>query len=69
MSCLWCQDEELGTQTLQLVLKWQDLKDQGENFRRAIQDFYSCSDCINAYHAVKRQFITNRNELTVYNVY
>lgn len=67
MTCAWCEDEELAMKMLHILLKYKTLDRQ--TLKKAITDFYFCTDCINTYHRLKNKKITSINDLEVSSVY
>ena len=64
MACVWCEgDSELHEQ---LFNTFKDIENSSsDNLRRAIADFYHCSDCINTYHRIKSRYVKNQQESLV----
>lgn len=61
MACVWCEgDPELHEQ---LFNTFKDIDNSSpDNLRRALADFYHCSDCISTYHRIKPRYLRNEEE-------
>ena len=64
MACAWCEgDSELHEQLFNTL---KDIENASpESLRRALADFYHCSDCINTYHRIKPRYVKNEDEFVV----
>eukprot|EP00111_Clytia_hemisphaerica_P002297 TCONS_00006450-protein len=61
MACVWCEgDLELHESLFNILKNY--LNSTQDNLRRAVQDFYHCSDCINTYHRIKPNFIQTQED-------
>ena len=65
MACVWCEgDAELHEQLFNTFIDVDNTSP--DNLRRALADFYHCSDCISTYHRVKPRYVKNQEEYLVF---